>query len=663
MCKVLVFAGTTEGRKITEFLAAHKVETYVCVATEYGEELLPKGEKITVSHERLDEKQMEALMDSIDPVLVVDATHPYAAEVTQNIRMACENTKHTYERLLRENTGGTTEEGAVYVSSVEEAVSYLKGTKGNILVTTGSKEIKKYTELPDYETRVFARVLSLPKVAAQCAEYGFEGRNLICMQGPFSKDLNAAMIRQLSCKYLVTKMSGVTGGYQEKLDAAAETGCIPVIVGRPLKEEGLSFLQCRQMLCKKLGINPKRKISLVGIGMGNVETMTLQGQKALQEAELLIGARRMTEAVALEGQQVFVEYDSEKIRVYIEEHPEYEKIAIALSGDVGFYSGARKLLDSLSAYETELICGISSPVYFMSRIKKAWDDVYLTSAHGRKENLVELIRTKNKVFSILGTKDGVGRLAEKLLENGLDSVKLYVGEQLSYEKEKILSGYPKDFISYEGDPLCVIFAENPDCKPQRSTHGIKDEAFLRDRVPMTKEEIRTISLAKLGLNPDSVCYDVGAGTGSVSIEMALRTPKGKVYAIEKKEQALELLKKNKKKFGLDHLELVEGEAPDALEDLEVPTHAFIGGSSGNMKKIMELLLRKNPEIRMVINCIAAESTAEALNCVKELPVRETEIISVTVARAKKAGPYHLMMGENPITILSCTGKGKEEEKE
>ena len=200
------------------------------------------------------------------------------------------------------------------------------------------------------------------------------------------------MIGQLDCKYLVTKMSGTTGGYQEKLDAARETGCVPVVVGRPLLEEGISLSQCRKMLCSQFALCPPKEISLVGIGVGSPLLMTVEAQQVLEKAELVIGAKRMVEAAALEGQDVCIEYDSDKISRYIEEHPEYEKIAVVLSGDVGFYSGARKLLEKLSGYHVQIICGISSLVYFMGKIGKSWDDAFITSAHGRKANLLAAIQ-------------------------------------------------------------------------------------------------------------------------------------------------------------------------------------------------------------------------------------------------------------------------------
>ena len=167
-----------------------------------------------------------------------------------------------------------------------------------------------------------------------------------------------------------------------------------------------------------------------------------------------------------------------------------------------------------------------------------------------------------------------------------------------------------------------------------------------------------MSLAKLGLKEDSICYDVGAGTGSVSIEIAKRAWKGRVWAIEKKPLAVELLKKNRLKFKAENLEIIEGMAPEALEDLEVPTHAFIGGSSGNMERILQLLLKKNPRVRIVINCIALETVAETLACLKHLPVEKTEILQLAVSKAKAVGSYHMMMGENPIYIISCTGVGE-----
>ena len=656
MYKAIVFAGTTEGYALCEFLAENRVSVYACAATEYGGSLLQENEFLHVSAGRLKTEDMEELFRKENPEIVLDATHPYAAEVTKNIRTACESAGVLYQRIL--SPEGEKNSEAIYVESTEEAAAFLSGTEGNIFLTTGSKELAKFTGIPDYKERLFARVLSIPSVIRSCAELGIEGKHLIGMQGPFSAEINEAMLRQFQCSYLVTKDTGLAVGFPEKMEACQRCGVTPVIIGRPLKEEGLSLQDARVFLSKMFGFTLSQKISLVGIGMGAEKTLTLEGKKAFNEAELLIGAKRMTEAVQKPGQMVLHEYRSEKIVEYIREHPKYRTVAIALSGDVGFYSGAKKLIDQLDG-NVEVICGISSVVYFMSKIGLSWDDAKIVSAHGRNCNLISLIRHNPKVFSILGTEDGVAVLASRLVYYGMGDVTLYVGENLSYENEKIFHDKAANLTEYRGDALSVVTACNEKATPMSAVHGISDGEFLRGKAPMTKEEVRTVSLSKLRLSEDSVCYDVGAGTGSVSVEMALRAWMGQVYAIEKKEDALALLKENKKKFAVDNLAIIPGVAPEAMTELPAPTHAFIGGSSGNMQDIINLLLEKNPKVRIVINCITLETVTEAMNAIRDFGLEDVDIVQLAAARSKSIGRYHMMMGENPIYIISCSGRGEE----
>ena len=397
MYKVIVFAGTTEGYEISRFLSENQLPVLACVATEYGSKSLQENSCLHVQAGRLDEQQMRDLFFREKPELVLDATHPYAAEVTQNIRKACEETGVSYTRILRT---GSEQQNAVYVRDAKEAAEYLEGTEGNVLLTTGSKELAVFTSVSDYNKRLFARVLSLPSVIESCQALGFEGRNLIAMQGPFSKELNQAMLEQYQCKYLVTKDSGKAGGFLEKIQAAEALGVTAVIIGRPLAEEGLSLKECRHMLIERYGLKKEQNVTLLGIGMGSIGTLTLEGREAVRSADLIVGARRMVDAVRLPGQDFLYEYRSREIAAYLAEHPEYTKVVVALSGDVGFYSGAKKLVELLGP-ETKMICGISSVVYFMSKIGLSWDDAKIVSAHGKTCNLISLIRENRKVFAIL----------------------------------------------------------------------------------------------------------------------------------------------------------------------------------------------------------------------------------------------------------------------
>ncbi len=683
MRPVIVFAGTTEGRMLSEYLSGRQVQVTVCVATEYGETLLKETPWLRVHGGRMNREQIKDYIREQKAALVVDATHPYAAEVSENVYKACADASAEYIRLIRES-GQTSAEDAVSVSSVDEAVDYLKQTSGNILVTTGSKELKKYTRIPDYGKRVFARVLSTGEVAQACGKLGFCGRNLICMQGPFSEELNTAMLRQFDCQYLVTKETGKAGGFEEKIRAAKNAGAKVILVGRPKEQKGYSYQEVLRILNGRLGLEEqekagserrekensgedhvsgtapegvkKRTVTLVGIGMGNPSGMTVEAARAVEEADLLVGAKRMLEAAGNTNKPSYTDYDAHRIADYIGAHPEYVQVAVLLSGDIGFYSGAKRLYDALAGCGCEIrgLCGISSVVYFCGRLKLAWEDVCLKSAHGRYVNLVHAVKANQKTFTLLSAAGSVTELCRELQEYGLSRVQVHIGERLGYEQEKITSGTPAELETGSYDGLCVALIENREAVSAVRA-CIDDGEFLRGKAPMTKSEIRSLSVAKLQLAGNSVVYDVGAGTGSVSIEMALQASEGIVYAVERNEEACGLIEENKRKFGTPNIKVIHGLAPEAMEELPVPTHAFIGGSAGNLYTIIQCLLDKNPHIRLVINAVTVETVGEVAECLKSLPLIEEEMISVSVAKARKLGNYHLMAGQNPVYIVTCRG--------
>lgn len=651
---VLLFAGTTEGRRLAEYLLKREVCVHICVATEYGESLLKEHEKLTISHERMDQGQMIKRIEALQPDCVVDATHPFAKEVTENIKKACEETKTSYLRLLRETVGKDGD--VVYVDSVEAAVSYLENTKGNIFVSTGSKNIEVYTRLTEYQQRIYARVLSVKASVEKCEAVGIIGKHLICMQGPFSVEMNVATIRDFQIAWFVTKESGNAGGFQEKIEACARTGAKLVVIGRPEEESGYTYHELCKYLKEIFKLQDSWQVSLVGIGMGTEDTMTEEAKRVCHEADLLIGAKRMLEHVP-KGKAIYISYRPEEIMTYIKAHPEYEKIAILYSGDVGFYSGAKKqlaLLKKEDGIDTKILPGISSGMYLCDRIGVSWEEVHFLSLHGRKNHLISEVRRNEKMAVIVGSEQGLREAMQELTDYGYGHLQVAIGSDLSYDTESIQRGSVKEFRNYTGSPLAIFYIENPDAKDVPVAQGIPDEVFLRGNVPMTKEEVRSVSISKMQLFDGSVVYDVGAGTGSVAIETALRIPKGEVYAIERKPEALELIAKNQKKFGADNLTIVSGEAPEVLAELPVPDVVFIGGSGGNLEKILDCVVEKNPKVRIVINAIALETVAEAINDMKQRTIHDEEIVQLQVAKGRKLGAYHMMTGQNPIYVMSFT---------
>ena len=653
MCKLCVFAGTTEGRELVEFLCTQAVSVTACVATDYGETLLSPRENLTISAQRLTREEMEALFSRENFDMVIDATHPYASVVTENIAAACETAGVRYQRLLR--SGCKAGEDAVFVPDIPAAVDYLNRTEGPILLTTGSKELAKYTGLYDFANRVYARVLPMEDSLRLCQSAGLKPAHILAMQGPFSVDMNVAMLKSLGAKYLVTKDSGTTGGFDEKVTAARAANATLVVIGRPPQREGLTLPETIQLLCREFDLKRKPRVTIVGIGPGSREAMTLEVRRAMEDADCLIGAKRMLEAGLRPNQTVFDAVSPAKIAEYINNHPEFNRFTVAMSGDVGFFSGAKKLLLLLSGCEVRALPGLSSLVYLCARLGTSYEDVRPVSLHGRDHDIVPDIRKYRRVFTLVGGENGMGLLCKQLTEAGLGGVKVSVGENLSYPQERISVGTAAELAEKEFSSLSVALIENDAADPV-VTHGLPDEAFQRtESVPMTKSEVRSVCLSKLALSEHAICWDVGAGSGSVAIEMALQANSGQVFAIERKDTAVELLRENTRRFGLENLSVVPGLAPEACEDLPAPTHVFVGGSAGNMRQILDEILAKNPNARIVATAVTLESIGELTQCIKDIPFTYTEVVSMSVARDRKAGPYHLMMGQNPIFIFTMQG--------
>ncbi|MBE6725856.1 MAG: precorrin-6A reductase [Ruminococcaceae bacterium] len=671
--RICLFAGTTEGRRLAEILGGaasrcgEALSVTVCVATEYGEILLDGIPGIEISAGRMDAGEMAALFRKEGFSRILDATHPYAELVTENIRTAADECGIPVLRILRDCDRG---DGSAYVHvpSVEAARDYLMKREGTVFLTTGSKELSSYIGL-DME-RVWARVLPTPSSLASCQAAGIPTAHIIAAQGPFSEEINLAELKRTGAAYLVTKASGKNGGFDEKIRAARAAGAVPVVIGAPAEENGLSLdeaiAELEQQLALPVPLSASgRRVTVIGIGPGGSSLLTAEAKEALRDCDAVIGAKSVADSLdpdlTLTGRKpVFFEFLPEKIRAALASHPSVRRAAVVMRGDTGFYSGTKKLLDALEGdgFEVTVLPGISSVSLFAARLGVSWDDAALVSLHGRRGNLVGTVDRNRKVFCLAGGENTPAALCERLSAFGLGSVRVAVGERLSYPEgqERITRGTAEEIArsGMEFDPLSLLYIEN-DHAARRMRIGIPDGEFIRGDTPMTKSEVRAVSLSALALPADAVVYDVGAGTGSVSVECALAAPDGVVYAVEKEPDAAELIRQNRVKFRAENIEVVEGFAPDALRDLPAPTHAFIGGSSGNLTEIVALLLEKNPDVRIVLNAVTVETQAEAAETAKKFGFAVYETVSVSIARSKKMGRYHMMTAQNPVTVVTLAG--------
>lgn len=527
MCKIWIFGGTTEGRLLAEYCSREKIEAWVSVASEYGEELwqeelmesgnagnpdlnhntclakkslknVQASSVIKVLRGRMDRYQMEEFIRNQGIHLVIDATHPHARLVSEEIQEACGRTGVRLERCLRAEGEQNKARDWVEVDSIQEAVSFLSSVSGVIFATTGSKELEALCQIPDYQKRVYARVLPTSNVLKKCEKLGITGSHLIAMQGPFSTEMNTLFLRQTKAEWLLTKDSGRAGGFQEKVEAARENGTRVVVIRRP-EEDGISLEEAMEVLKKADEGNVgelKTHLILAGIGMGQPSQMTGEVLRAIRESDALIGAGRMLESaeralqndllISKEGKAenrqesaAAVEKERKCYKAYlpddviqiVSEHPEWKQAVILYSGDTGFFSGASRMAERLreAGYPFTVYPGTSCVSYLAARLGTHWEDAAIYSAHGRELSVDRVMKRlcdpeepAKRAFILMGGKNGAGQFCERLTQAGYGNVQVTVGENLSYPEEQIRSGTAEEMKKLEFADLSLMLLEVTD---------------------------------------------------------------------------------------------------------------------------------------------------------------------------------------------------------
>ena len=445
----------------------------------------------------------------------------------------------------------------------------------------------------------------------------------------------------------------------------------------------MSYQEVCLELEKQCGVKLQQEnaleILLAGIGMGDRRTMTGEVQEELQRADYVFGASRMLAGLSQQS-NAKPYYMPEQVipclhEIQEEEQGQAVKRALLLfSGDSGFYSGCQNMYKALQEEiksgrlraSVRILPGISSIAYLAAAAGESYQDAKIYSLHGTGlTGIVGKVQRSAKTFFLLSGVKDVNYLGRLLEEAGLSECEIVLGYQLSYPEEQILHLTPGECRERKETGLYTCLVKNPRAGRKRLTHGMAEEAFSRGKVPMTKEEVREVSICKLGLFEGAVVYDIGSGTGSVAVEVAGLSDTLQVYAIERKPEAIALTRENCLKYHLDNITVVEGEAPEAFHDLPVATHAFIGGSGGRLSELLTALYEANPTMRVVVNAVSLETISELTKLVRSYPTEQEEIVQLQASRAVKAGSYHLMRAENPVYICSFTFRelGDKEEQD
>ena len=397
------------------------------------------------------------------------------------------------------------------------------------------------------------------------------------------------------------------------------------------------------------------KTTIAGIGPGHPDYLIPAAKSVIEEADVLIGGKRNLEDFShLHKETLAIDKSLSAITDFIAANDGKKNIVVRASGDTGLFSISSYLRKKLPDVDFRVLPGISSLQYLMAKMDLKWNELKIVTLHGNDRLNLKNTVAANRVTAIFtGGKNTPSTIARHLDDDFFRDLTLTVGENLSYDSERIVRGGAKEIAAMEFGDLSIVIAENraADAGPwPYLSQGLPDSCFLRDEVPMTKSEIRALIMSKLRLKADSNVLEIGAGSGSCTVEMALIANEGKIVTIEKNPAAVSLCRRNIARFGLDNITVIEGAAPDDLPDGLAFDRLFLGGSGGGMKEVIAKY--SDRPLRVVASAITLESVSEALEALKENGFDDIEIVQAAVARSREAGTKHMMLGLNPITIVS-----------
>lgn len=413
-----------------------------------------------------------------------------------------------------------------------------------------------------------------------------------------------------------------------------------------------------------------RKVTIIGAGPGNPDLLSRAALDAIDIADVVIGAHRALAGIDVPPDVVRCELvKTADIVAALTDAASWQRAVVVMTGDVGLFSGARRLVEALSGdarVDVRIIPGISSASYLAARLARPWQDWRFASAHGVACDIVAEAERAGELFLVTSGGEDPSRLSGELVQAGFGDARVTVAERLSYPDERITCATASEIAGQTFDDLNVMLIEfaggagSPaNSRWPYASSGIPDELFIRGDVPMTKQEVRAVALAKLRLTATDTVWDVGAGTGSMSIEAALVARAGSVWAVERNAAGVRLIRENADAFGRGNVHAVPGVAPEALAKLPVPDAVFVGGSAGELSSIVEAALEKNSQVRLCVPCVTVETLTEACALLSGSRFKGFEACQVSAARAEAVGSHHLMKAQNPVFLVSARGAGGE----
>lgn len=405
----------------------------------------------------------------------------------------------------------------------------------------------------------------------------------------------------------------------------------------------------------------RHELFVIGVGPGSPGQLTQDAKDAIAAVPFAAAAKRHL-PLAVGCAEVIEMKNFDETFAQIDAALDRGPAAVLVSGDTGIYSLLPLIVKRFPGENLRVIPGISSLQSLCAAARTTWADAAILSGHGRtlsEAKLLDSADQNRRTIFFCGPQWNPGRVCRLLAESGISSLKITIGERLSYPDQKITAGTPSELAGKSFDDLSLVLIENS-CPWTKPAARPGDDEFIRTNVPMTRETVRSAVLDLLRLRKDSVLWDLGAGTGSISVAASLICEDGQVCAVEKNPEAVSLIRQNAWKFHRHNLSVFCGDNLALLPSLPRPTHVFIGGSGTELPALLKSSASLGAGIRVVVSAVSFKTYSAAAEALSGSEFTDFDALQVSIGRAKKIGSTFILAAQNPVTIFTAvTAQQKE----
>jgi|GEM_PF-1191469 len=643
MIKLMVFVGTADGVEFIKKCLSD--DRFLMDVYTYGgyEKYIKPSASVELHTEAEDPVTLAADMSRLSPFMVIDALPDSEYEISKGILLAANATASAYIKLLDRQKEPS--EFSIEVENAEKAVRAVNLSKGNVLLTTGLKDIEKYGEISSLNSRVFIKLPPEKPTLAKAARAGFTRANII----PDSSSLTETGLSEICEKHKIKYI--ITADNAPDLNVKRAVSSVLNITLLEVSSRSTPVYTLEQAFSAVTEGSLKKNISVVGIGPGAAEYMSLAAANAIKEATLIIGSEENVKGLDIEGKTVRFMDDVNKIAEFLLSES-FSDACVVFPGDLCLCSDGGVLTDILTENDitVNVIQGLSEASYLASRININMSGCKAVRAREPLSETISEIRESANIFVYPDVS--VNKLMNVLLEEKMNYLRVCVGMNLSYKNEKIVGGNPSDLVNYKFNSPALVYIEN-DRAGRELLLGISDrELVLSEYVSALPSEVRSVILSKLSLKSGGNCYDIGAGTGALAVEIASLISEGTVYVLEHNTSALNAVYANIHKFPVKNVLVCEGNALESIEPLPPAASVYIGEIKEDLSRLLRAIAKKSEKTRFVAATAIPEELLTVLKAFEENGMENTSITHISLSKGKKAGEKTILTPETPVYIIS-----------